>query len=64
MEMLGVWPPLEDNRGMITADDEFLTGLPVFRHFEDVADPTLYRALPPGWGLAIADIIDSTSAIG
>ncbi len=44
---------------MITADDEFLTGLPVFRHFEDVADPALYRALPPGWALAIADIIDS-----
>lgn len=49
---------------MITADEEFLTGLPVFLHFEDVADPTLYRALPPGWGLAIADIVDSTSAIG
>ena len=47
---------------MIAADEEFLTGLPVFRHFEDVADPALYRALPPGWGLAIADIIDSTSA--
>lgn len=63
MEMLGVWPPLEDNRGMITADDEFLTGLPVFQRFEDVVDPTLYRALPPGWGLAIADIVDSTAAI-
>lgn len=49
---------------MIAADDAFLTGLPVFRHFEDVADPALYRALPPGWGLAIADIVDSTAAIG
>lgn len=49
---------------MIAADEEFLTGLPVFRHFEDVADPALYRALPPGWGLAIADIVDSTAAIG
>ena len=49
---------------MIAVDDEFLTGLPVFQHFDDVADPALYRALPPGWGLAIADIIDSTSAIG
>jgi hypothetical protein len=49
---------------MIAADDEFLTGLPVFRHFEVVADPALYRALPPGWGLAIADIVDSTGAIG
>ncbi|MBO0125781.1 DUF3095 domain-containing protein [Agrobacterium sp. OT33] len=49
---------------MIAADDAFLTGLPVFRHFEDVADPALYRALPSGWGLAIADIVDSTAAIG
>ncbi|AQS61116.1 hypothetical protein AGRHK599_LOCUS1982 [Rhizobium rhizogenes] len=49
---------------MIAADDAFLVGLPVFRHFEDVADPALYRALPPGWGLAIADIVDSTAAIG
>ncbi|WP_107675847.1 DUF3095 domain-containing protein [Agrobacterium sp. LAD9] len=49
---------------MIAADEEFLAGLPVFRHFEDVADPALYRALPPGWGLAIADIIDSTAAVG
>ncbi|WP_407829798.1 DUF3095 family protein, partial [Staphylococcus aureus] len=48
---------------MITADDEFLTGLPVFQRFEDVVDPALYRALPPGWGLAIADIVDSTAAI-
>ncbi|UXT49519.1 DUF3095 domain-containing protein [Agrobacterium tumefaciens] len=49
---------------MIAADDAFLAGLPVFRHFEDVADPALYRALPSGWGLAIADIVDSTAAIG
>jgi hypothetical protein len=49
---------------MIAADEEFLAGLPVFRHFEDVADPALYRSLPPGWGLAIADIVDSTAAIG
>lgn len=49
---------------MIAADDAFLTGLPVFQHFEDVADPALYRALPSGWGLAIADIVDSTAAIG
>ncbi|MGN7827348.1 DUF3095 domain-containing protein [Agrobacterium radiobacter] len=49
---------------MIAADEEFLAGLPVFRHFEDVANPALYRALPPGWGLAIADIVDSTAAIG
>lgn len=44
-------------------DDEFLTSLPVFLHFEDVADPMLYRPLPDGWALALADIVDSTGAI-
>ncbi|MES5098821.1 DUF3095 domain-containing protein [Agrobacterium sp. BA1120] len=48
---------------MTSTDDEFLKELPVFLHFEDVADPTLYRALPDGWALALADIIDSTGAI-
>lgn len=48
---------------MTSPDDEFLKNLPVFLHFEDVADPTLYRALPEGWALALADIIDSTGAI-
>lgn len=62
--MLGVWCALEDNDGMRTVDDEFLAALPVFQHFEDVADPALYRALPQGWALAIADIVDSTAAIG
>ncbi|WP_284776124.1 DUF3095 domain-containing protein [Agrobacterium sp. lyk4-40-TYG-31] len=48
---------------MTPSDEEFLKNLPVFLHFEDVADPTLYRALPDGWALALADIIDSTGAI-
>ncbi|WP_320194834.1 DUF3095 domain-containing protein [Agrobacterium rosae] len=48
---------------MTSPDEEFLSNLPVFLHFEDVADPMLYRALPEGWALALADIIDSTGAI-
>ena len=48
---------------MTSPDEEFLKNLPVFLHFEDVADPMLYRALPEGWALALADIIDSTGAI-
>jgi hypothetical protein len=48
---------------MTPSDEEFLKNLPVFLHFEDVADPMLYRALPDGWALALADIIDSTGAI-
>ncbi|WHA41829.1 DUF3095 domain-containing protein [Agrobacterium larrymoorei] len=48
---------------MQSTDEEFLSGLPVFEHFEDVAEPMLYRALPEGWALALADIVDSTKAI-
>ncbi|MGV1752160.1 DUF3095 domain-containing protein [Agrobacterium sp. CG674] len=48
---------------MTPTDEEFLQNLPVFLHFEDVADPMLYRALPDGWALALADITDSTGAI-
>ena len=48
---------------MMSADEEFLNGLPLFLQFEDVANPTLYRALPDGWALALADINDSTGAI-
>lgn len=48
---------------MTPFDEEFLKNLPVFLHFEDVADPMLYRALPDGWALALADIVDSTGAI-
>lgn len=49
---------------MEKTDNEFLAGLQVFRNFEDVADQALYRALPSGWALAVADIVASTSAIG
>lgn len=48
---------------MLSSDEEFLSHLPVFRHFEDVAEPELYRPLPDGWALALADIVDSTDAI-
>lgn len=48
---------------MLSSDEDFLRTLPVFRHFEDVAEPALYRPLPDGWALALADIVDSTDAI-
>ncbi|XUY26057.1 DUF3095 domain-containing protein [Agrobacterium sp. rho-8.1] len=48
---------------MMSPDEEFLSELPLFLEFEDVANPTLYRALPDGWALALADINDSTGAI-
>jgi len=41
----------------------FFLSLPTFADFQGVADSGNYRSLPEGWGLAVADIIDSTGAI-
>ncbi|MGB7262416.1 MAG: DUF3095 domain-containing protein [Albidovulum sp.] len=47
----------------LTDETEFLANLPQFDHFEGVADLSLYQALPNGWALGLADIVDSTGAI-
>ena len=41
----------------------FLSDLPTFSEFEDVANLTRYRPLPEGWALAVADVVSSTEAI-
>ncbi len=41
----------------------FLSDLPTFSEFEDVANLTRYRPLPDGWALAVADVVSSTEAI-
>lgn len=41
----------------------FLSGLPTFAEFEDVANLARYRPLPEGWALAVADVVSSTEAI-
>jgi hypothetical protein len=43
--------------------DAFYRHLPAFSRFLDVADETLYRPLPPGWIIGVADVTDSTGAI-
>jgi hypothetical protein len=48
---------------MVQADMQFYDGLPLFEAFKGVADEANYRPLPDGWVLAVADIVDSTSAI-
>lgn len=48
---------------MIAPAPPFLTTLPVFARFEDVADPDRYQPLPEGWALAMADVVSSTQAI-
>lgn len=42
---------------------DYLTDLPIFAEFEDVADITRYRPLPEGWALAVADVVSSGAAI-
>lgn len=41
----------------------FYDSVPLFDAFEGVADEANYRALPDGWMLALADIVNSTGAI-
>ncbi len=44
-------------------DNAFLTRLPRFTDFDEIADFSHYMPLPSRWALAMADIVDSTGAI-
>ncbi|MGI9394898.1 MAG: DUF3095 domain-containing protein [Boseongicola sp.] len=44
-------------------DNEFLSRLPRFTDFDEIADFAHYMPLPEGWALAMADIVNSTGAI-
>lgn len=50
---------------MTTPDDgdTFYGGIPVFRGFSSLMEPSLYSALPDDWSIGIADIVKSTKAI-
>ena len=43
--------------------DTFYGGIPVFRGFASLMDPTLYSPLPEDWSIGVADIVESTRAI-
>lgn len=43
--------------------DIFYGSIPVFRGFDRLMDPSLYSALPDGWSVGVADIVESTKAI-
>lgn len=45
------------------ADDDFYRSLKSFSSFEQVVDPSVYKALPDGWYLGLSDVVDSTGAI-
>jgi len=43
--------------------DGFYGGIPVFRGFDRLMEPSLYSPLPDGWTVGVADIVESTKAI-
>ena len=43
--------------------DDFYAKLPVFRDFTQVMDSALFRPLPDGWLVGVADVAQSTKAI-
>lgn len=46
-----------------TDNDPFYENIPVFDGFGRLMEPALYQALPDGWAIGIADIVQSTKAI-
>ncbi|QBR72414.1 adenylate cyclase [Beijerinckiaceae bacterium] len=46
-----------------TDNDPFYENIPVFEGFGRLMEPALYQALPDGWAIGIADIVQSTKAI-
>ena len=42
---------------------DFYGGIPVFRGFHKLMDPSLYSPLPDDWSIGIADVVESTKAI-
>jgi hypothetical protein len=43
--------------------DDFYAGLPLFRNFTEVMDPSLFSPLPGDWVVGVADVVQSTKAI-
>src|SRR5260221_746636 len=44
--------------------DKFYGTIPVFRGFASLMEPSLYSPLPDDWSIGVADIVESTKAIG
>jgi hypothetical protein len=47
----------------VDGSDSFYRGIPVFRSFERLMEPSLYAPLPADWTIGTADIVNSTQAI-
>src|SRR5579862_6244550 len=46
-----------------SVSNSFYSGIPVFRGFTRLMEPSLYSPLPDDWSVGVADIVDSTKAI-
>src|SRR6201994_4662175 len=46
-----------------SGSDPFYGGIPVFRGFERLMEPSLYSPLPDDWIIGVSDIVESTRAI-
>src|SRR6201990_3256958 len=46
-----------------SGSDTFYGGIPVFRGFERLMEPSLYSPLPDDWIIGVSDIVESTKAI-
>ncbi len=46
-----------------SGSDAFYGGIPVFRGFERLMEPSLYSPLPDDWVIGVSDIVESTKAI-
>ncbi|OJU19398.1 MAG: adenylate cyclase [Afipia sp. 62-7] len=52
-----------DNRSADMTGDTFYSAMPVFHGFASLMEPSLYRPVPDGWLIGVADIVQSTRAI-
>ena len=48
----------------VNGSEKFYGTIPVFRGFSRLMDPALYSPLPGDWSIGVADIVESTKAIG
>src|SRR5215475_7414488 len=65
--MARIWSAGEHQERAISmstgGSDSFYSGIPVFRDFRRLMEPSLYSPLPGDWIVGVADIVDSTKAI-
>src|SRR5262249_6338978 len=49
--------------GTSAGTDDFYSRLPVFSDFTRIVDQAIFRPLPDGWMIGVADVVQSTQAV-